>query len=733
MITTISANLFFIIMFITGFSSMINQVVWQRAIKIYLGGAEAICSMIVVLVFMLGMGIGSLIISKKVSSLKNPLHTLAKFELSLFVINLIVLFLLKADVSSTVFAVQRAAMLMGIPMKALYALSGVLLLIVPCSIMGMTMSVASEAAKSQLQFENNWIVDNMFFINTIGSCIGSVATGFKLIPYFGLTVCLLVALALNLLTAILCHIIYKNLDTNNIQTKQVESDTVIKETNTESNNRFIKAEEIATFFFGFVSLGYEMYLYRIMPLVYTPLPHIFSIILASYLLLWAIGVYLAGRVKDMVSSTAFLCGLTILFSPMLLENHRATDLITKHFIAIFAYCVPCLCFGMLYGQLLNRQLKNWGKDVGRYMGSNTIGSCLGIVITTMIGGYTNYLYSAALFALILFAIALWLILRETGFTSVKKYSGASISLVVIAIIAAFANDVKESKIIYDFDKVTFFDPVGITEVTRQGNMIWDGLWHSKLSNGKSHIGTNNWYLATIPYLCSTRKFIDKSLVIGFGTGITVSCLASSSRIKSVKSYEINRSIDKLTEMYYKQTLCVRDNPKVEIVWQDARTGLSLNEEEFPLITQQPLYLNQAGSSNLLSEEYLKTVLKRMTNDGVFLVYAHSFGNKPQKQLVHKTLRKVFPYCMSFLDGYMYVVSKSPIVYTRESLEKKLSIENDEMVEGIKSKFNIDQLLKIKDPENDDWKACPFTISDDYPVLEYVDELTEMSKSWTTVK
>lgn len=43
--------LFLTALFLSGFSGLLNQVVWQRAVKIYLGGAEAICSMLVVLAF----------------------------------------------------------------------------------------------------------------------------------------------------------------------------------------------------------------------------------------------------------------------------------------------------------------------------------------------------------------------------------------------------------------------------------------------------------------------------------------------------------------------------------------------------------------------------------------------------------------------------------------------------------------------------------------------------------
>ena len=46
-------------LFLSGVASIVNQVVWQRALKIFLGGSESISAMVVVLVFMLGLGLGA--------------------------------------------------------------------------------------------------------------------------------------------------------------------------------------------------------------------------------------------------------------------------------------------------------------------------------------------------------------------------------------------------------------------------------------------------------------------------------------------------------------------------------------------------------------------------------------------------------------------------------------------------------------------------------------------------
>ena len=47
--------------------------------------------------------------------------------------------------------------------------------------------------------------------------------------------------------------------------------------------------------------------------------------------------------------------------------------------------IPCFGFGILFTQVAARFVKSWGRDVGKYFGYNTFGSCLGIVAVTLIG------------------------------------------------------------------------------------------------------------------------------------------------------------------------------------------------------------------------------------------------------------------------------------------------------------------------------------------------------------
>jgi spermidine synthase len=150
----------------------------------------------------------------------------------------------------------------------------------------------------------------------------------------------------------------------------------------------------------------------------------------------------------------------------------------------------------------------------------------------------------------------------------------------------------------------FFSYHGVIGIDPNGNFLWDGLWHSKLSNGTDHIGTRNWMLATMPVIAHPTGRIQRGCVIGLGTGISSATLAKLNSIVAVDTYEINPTLEYVLRPYRDGTLGILDNPKNRMLWRDARAGLALGSEQYDVVVTQPLYLKQAGSGLLNSREFL---------------------------------------------------------------------------------------------------------------------------------
>ena len=169
----------------SGVGGLMNQVVWQRALKVFLGGSETLSSMVVVLVFMLGLGIGAFRIGSRIEKTRNPLRTLALIELWLFGVNVVIALVLSMDLTESVYAVQRLAVSIGIPRRAVYAVGAILILLPPTFLMGATIPVASDVCQRQLIAGKRRTITYLFFINTAGAAVGAFAASFYLLPYYG--------------------------------------------------------------------------------------------------------------------------------------------------------------------------------------------------------------------------------------------------------------------------------------------------------------------------------------------------------------------------------------------------------------------------------------------------------------------------------------------------------------------------------------------------------------------
>ena len=122
MTLTAAATLLSIALCGLGAAGLINQVVWQRSLKVFLGGGETICSTVVVLVFMGGLSVGSWWSGRRAGQVCNPLRTFAILEVLLGGANLCVWTVLTADVPESVFAMQRVVEGVGLPLLMMYAI-----------------------------------------------------------------------------------------------------------------------------------------------------------------------------------------------------------------------------------------------------------------------------------------------------------------------------------------------------------------------------------------------------------------------------------------------------------------------------------------------------------------------------------------------------------------------------------------------------------------------------------
>lgn len=713
-------------LFASGAAGLVNQVVWQRALKVFLGGSETVCSMIVVLVFMAGLGLGSIWMSRRVSRLRQPLRAFAGFELALAGINVAVCGLLASDLTASVYSLQRLAMAVGLPLLALYAVLATLVLAVPCLLMGATMPLAAETCQRTFKLRDSRVLGLLFCVNTLGSVLGTVVSSGWMIPHWGQTLSLLAAVGLNLVAGLVLFLLSKA-NHSRVLGEAIERSADPRQPILATSQGWRPSvAELLAFGLGFCALGYEMYLFRLVPLRHQPLPFTFAAVLAGFLLFWSIGAGLASHCKLSISAalrlTALACAATIplyvIDQPAPVSN--AINLVG--FILVrFPYYLPCLFFGYLFSRVMEEAASSWGRDVGRLAAWNTLGSCLGTVLMTFVGYEIPFFVMVLALALLLYALQEFVdgqcsptMDARAGRFRWALPLGAAIGVVALSLICDPSRFLLKDRMYSGRDGVLFITP--------DRHLFWDGLWHSRLAQDGDYVGTKNWYVAVCPVLSHPTGDIRDACVIGVGTGITVGALAQLDTIERIDGYDITQVLKSVFRDFPDGTLNIATNPKVHLHWQDARTGLALNPRQYDLIQTQPLYLKQAGSALLNSVEFYRLVSSRLKPGGVFCLYSN--GTPEQAFVIRETAAKVFPYRESFLDGYLVILSNDPIDLSETALARRLKSKGPlwDEIRRYPITATAADLGKLLDHPPLQAGDGQLYVTDDFPIVEYPEQL-----------
>ena len=175
--------------FLSGFSALVYQVVWQRALfAIYGIHVEAVT--MIVTVFMVGLGLGGLLGGKLSRAARTPpllLFALAEAGIGAFGLASLPIFRVVGHATLRLSAITTAGVTFA-------------LLLVPTLLMGATLPLLAA------HFVRAWSnvgrsVASLYTVNTLGSAAAAVAAAFALLGFLGQRGTVWIAVAGNLLVA----------------------------------------------------------------------------------------------------------------------------------------------------------------------------------------------------------------------------------------------------------------------------------------------------------------------------------------------------------------------------------------------------------------------------------------------------------------------------------------------------------------------------------------------------
>ncbi len=582
--------LFFCFFFLSGFCSLVYQVVWLRMAMADFGVTTALVS-IVLSVFMAGLAFGSWGGGKLVRRFENrPARFFVRLygasELAIGISGLAVAPLLRYGRS--LFAVQNGHAAWGSAGYYLASGSWVALVMLPfCTCMGATFPLAMAGIKKSFSF--------LYLANVLGAMAGALSSAFVFIELMGFSKTLLLAAATNALVAALAFATAGNPLTARESVPRFRAES--------SGGGYILP---LLFISGLSSLGMEVVWTRQFVPLLGPVVYCFATILAVYLLATALGsqIYRARLRFEGVGILAILAGCFALLpllvaDPRIPVRHQLLSPAVRISYGIGAFCVV---LGFLTPMLVDRWSSGDAGRAGRAYAVNALGCIVGPLLSGFILlPAIGERWTLVLLALPFFGFGLWCSTwnRKTG---VLATVAAIVSVLLVARTRDFETLYPQARVRRDHTATVI--------------AAGQGMDKKLLVNG---MGITNLTPITKMMVHLPLAFLDspprRVLVLCFGMG--TSFRSALSWGVPVTVVELVPSVPALFSYFHADGNVLLQSPRATVVIDDARRYLERTEDTFDaIVIDPPPPIEAAGSSLLYSQEFYEVAGRRLRPGGI---------------------------------------------------------------------------------------------------------------------
>ena len=114
-----------------------------------------------------------------------------------------------------------------------------------------------------------------------------------------------------------------------------------------------------------------------------------------------------------------------------------------------------------------------------------------------------------------------------------------------------------------------------------------------------------------------HKKPESVLIVGFGAGVTAGTFVLHPDVKRIVICEMEPLIPPTATKYFgKENYNVFHDPRVQVVYDDARHFVLTTREKFDIITSDPIHPWVKGSATLYSREYFELVKEHLNPGGI---------------------------------------------------------------------------------------------------------------------
>jgi spermidine synthase len=748
-----------LIYFCSGACSLIDEVVWVRLLKLTLGNT-VYASSIVVSMFMAGLALGALIMSRYADRVVRQLRLYAILEVLVTISALLMPWSLRlADGVYHWFYIKYQPSPTGLLFVQMVV--SAFLLLVPTMLMGSTLPLLGRYVTT-LEQRVGHFVGRLYALNTLGAALGCFLAGFIFIRMVGVMGTLYIAAGINLFVAFGGWLLSRSHESvfrhTEKKTKAQQPDAVLEETGV--SRQYVLA--VGFFLSGLISIGYELIWMRSVVVPLGGFTYVFSAVLTVYLVGNVLGAWIGSRLSKRLSNPAVAFGLSLtclgalgvfyipwfrtwfsflrgassaapLFEGSLgIESIRKASLPLFH--SFFLFLLPAVAMGIgfpLALQSWGRFRHKVGQTTGTVYGVNTIGAVLGGVLT---GFVLIPLMGVQLSIMVLGLAGIWL-----GGTMVQVFHakpGLALrigSLVTVVALTVAAAVIPSDTFLRSLDDKYFGKILSVREgltttvavTNKDDGSLLMAIDHIEMAGDGIHRSAQKTLGHLAVLLHSDPKDV---LTFGFGTGETTACLAQHD-LRRIDCVEIAPEVTEVAVKFFKHiNLGEQLSQKVNMIYTDGKNYLNLTDRKYDIILNDSNVHSTSGSAPLFTKEHFQSALVHLNPGGLFMTKLHLEGHpKTNFDSILATFMEVFPHVTVWFPTtkpfvFFYLVgSADKQLFSPKRIDDELGKENvRNSVEYLNFENSADVLTcYIGDKEDIRRYLKTFRINSDYtPYLEF---------------
>jgi spermidine synthase len=638
----------FVFFFVSGFCSLVYQVIWTRLAFASFGIITPVLS-VVISVFMLGLSLGSWAGGR----FATRIAVKTRFSAATFYAAAEFLIGLSAWAVPKIFTVGERFLLTsggGDSFRYLFLSATVLAIsILPwCVLMGATFPLMMAFIRER----NRGVTDSFSYLyvaNVLGAMCGTFCTAVVFVELLGFHNTLRVAAAGNFIIALVSFMLGAS--------HRREPDLPFTQTAAEPNaknssNGLIKW---ILFFTGFCSLAMEVVWTRIFTPVLKTQVYSFALVVFVYLgatlvgSLWYRRHLKKGREWNIPLLMALLAVSVLLpipaSDPRFVQMDMYYSMNFRSVLIVLASIFPlCAILGYLTPGLVDKFSLGNPAAAGRAYAINVLGCILGPLAA-------SYLLlplideRAALIVLSLPILAFYCLFWKS-LPALQRLGSALAGGLLLIYSFGFSHSFADS----------FLGSSSRIEVRRD----YAASVISADPEGEKKLLVNGMGMTSLTPITKFMIHLPMGLHEGPADSILVICFGMGTSYRSGLSWDMNTtavelipSVPKALEYYHADAAAIRKNPKGHIVIDDGRRFLNRTQRQYDLVAiDPPPPMAAAGSSLLYSTEFYDAIKKRLKPNGIVQVWLPG-GDRLASLAVVRSTYVSFPYvrCFPSVEGW----------------------------------------------------------------------------------